>query len=403
MLKRIKDGLTDLAPEVAEALGEGRAVVALEFDDHHAWHALSAERRDGEGGRGDGAGGGRCAGDDRDHRRADQGRPAGATSSKGSAARSTSSRRPAATLPPRSWKHANAGTTVAATMAIAARAGIEVFATGGIGGVHRGAEQTFDISADLTELAASPVAVVCAGCKSILDIAKTLEFLETQGVPVVGYGTDEFPAFFARSSGHKLDHRFDSAADVAAMIRMERKLGSRSGILIANPIPEEHALPAAEIEERIAAAVKDAEQRRHRSEGSHALSAEAHQRADRRKKPHREHRADQEQRARGCRDRGRAGRTSGRRLTNHPMPVVLVIGDVMTDIVAKPDGPIAVGADRRATIRALAGRGRREPGLLAGAGRRRRPASSRGSGTRITRGRPPISRPMESMRGSART
>ena len=106
----------------------------------------------------------------------------------------------------------------------------------------------------------SPVAVVCAGCKSILDIAKTLEFLETQGVPVVGYGTDEFPAFFARSSGHKLDHRFDSAADVAAMIRMERKLGSRSGILIANPIPEEHALPAAEIEERIAAAVKDAEQ-----------------------------------------------------------------------------------------------------------------------------------------------
>ena len=107
---------------------------------------------------------------------------------------------------------ANAGTTVAATMAIAARAGIAIFATGGIGGVHRGAE------ADVRHLrrpdracARAPVAVVCAGCKSILDIAKTLEFLETQGVPVVGYGTDEFPAFFARSSGHRLDHRFDSA------------------------------------------------------------------------------------------------------------------------------------------------------------------------------------------------
>jgi pseudouridine-5'-phosphate glycosidase len=156
-------------------------------------------------------------------------------------------------------KHANAGTTVAATMAIAARAEIEVFATGGIGGVHRGAEQTFDISADLTELARSPVAVVCAGCKSILDIPKTLEFLETHGVPVLGYRTDEFPAFFARSSGQKLDHRFDEPAEVAAAIRMERRLGSRSGLLIANPLPEEHALPAAEIESRIAAAVIDAD------------------------------------------------------------------------------------------------------------------------------------------------
>jgi pseudouridine-5'-phosphate glycosidase len=155
--------------------------------------------------------------------------------------------------------HRNAGTTVAATMAIAARAGIEVFATGGIGGVHRGAEQTFDISADLTALATTPVAVVCAGCKSILDIAKTLEFLETQGVPVVGYRTGEFPAFYARSSGHKLDHRMDSAADLAALIRTERKLGSRSGLLIANPVPIEHALAADEIEIRIAAAVRDAQ------------------------------------------------------------------------------------------------------------------------------------------------
>jgi pseudouridine-5'-phosphate glycosidase len=153
----------------------------------------------------------------------------------------------------------DAGTTVAGTMEIAARAGIEIFATGGIGGVHRGAEKTFDISADLTELARTAVAVVCAGCKSILDIAKTLEFLETQGVPVIGYGTDEFPAFFSRSSGHRIDHRFDSPADVARVIRAERKLGSSSGLLIANPVPEKDALDGAEIEARIAAAVTDAE------------------------------------------------------------------------------------------------------------------------------------------------
>jgi pseudouridylate synthase len=154
---------------------------------------------------------------------------------------------------------ADAGTTVAATMATASRAGIEIFATGGIGGVHRGAEATFDISADLIELARTPVAVVCAGCKSILDIAKTLEFLETQGVPVIGYGTDEFPAFFARSSGHKLDHRFDTATEVARVIRAERKLGSSSGLLVANPVPAKDALDGSEIEQRIAAAVKDAE------------------------------------------------------------------------------------------------------------------------------------------------
>ena len=153
---------------------------------------------------------------------------------------------------------ATAGTTVAATMAVAALAGIEVFGTGGIGGVHRGAEETFDVSADLTELARTPVTVVSAGCKSILDIAKTLEFLETQGVPVLGYGTDEFPAFFARSSGHKLDHRFDTAAALAEVIRTERRLGSRTGILVANPIPEANALPGEEIEARIAAAASEA-------------------------------------------------------------------------------------------------------------------------------------------------
>ena len=151
----------------------------------------------------------------------------------------------------------SAGTTVAATMFIASLAGLEIFATGGIGGVHRGAEETFDISADLVELARTRVAVVCAGAKSILDIAKTLEFLETQGVAIVGYRCDEFPAFYARSSGFKLEHRCDGLHDLARMIRLQRDIGP-GGLLIANPIPENHALEQAAIEERIAEAVADA-------------------------------------------------------------------------------------------------------------------------------------------------
>ena len=154
---------------------------------------------------------------------------------------------------------ASGGTTVAATMIAAAEAGIAVFATGGIGGVHRGAEQTFDISADLIELGRTPVAVVCAGAKSILDIAKTLEVLETQGVPVLGYRTDDFPAFFARESGHKVDHRVEDAAHAARVIRAQQMLALRTGILIANPVPEEHALPAEDIERRITEAVREAE------------------------------------------------------------------------------------------------------------------------------------------------
>jgi pseudouridine-5'-phosphate glycosidase len=152
-----------------------------------------------------------------------------------------------------------AGTTVAATMFLAARAGIAVFATGGIGGVHRGAEHTFDISADLLELAASPVVVVSAGCKSILDVAKTLEVLETQGVPVVGFRTDRFPAFFARDSGHALEHRCDSAAELADMFRCQRALNLPCGLLVANPVPAEHAASADEMEAAIAQAVRDAE------------------------------------------------------------------------------------------------------------------------------------------------
>lgn len=151
-----------------------------------------------------------------------------------------------------------AGTTVATTMMAAEWAGIEVFATGGIGGVHRGAEATFDISADLEELSRTPVAVVCAGAKSILDIPKTLETLETNGVPVLGYGTDEFPAFWARSSGQKVDHRLDGAKQAARVIALQFELGL-GGVLVANPIPESHAMDPQAIEARIAEAIADAE------------------------------------------------------------------------------------------------------------------------------------------------
>ncbi len=154
---------------------------------------------------------------------------------------------------------ASAGTTVAATMFLAHRAGIAVFATGGIGGVHRGAEQTFDVSADLDELGSTPVAVVCAGAKSILDLPKTLEALETYGVVVIGMGTDEFPAFFTRSSGLPVDHRVDTPAELAAVLRAHRALGMRGGVLVVNPIPAGDALEAAEIDVRIAEAVADAE------------------------------------------------------------------------------------------------------------------------------------------------
>jgi pseudouridine-5'-phosphate glycosidase len=154
-----------------------------------------------------------------------------------------------------------AGTTVSATMLLADLAGIEIFATGGVGGVHRGAEQTFDISADLTELGRTRTAVVCAGVKSILDIAKTLEYLETQRVPVIAYGTEDFPAFFTRKSGYKADHRLDSAEDIAKAMHLHHQLGTGTGLLIANPIPEAAALTPDFIDGTIADAVKEAEER----------------------------------------------------------------------------------------------------------------------------------------------
>jgi pseudouridylate synthase len=149
-------------------------------------------------------------------------------------------------------------TTVASTMRLAAMAGIHVFATGGIGGAHRGASKNFDISADLIEFSHSNVAVVTAGAKAILDLALTLETLETFGVPVVGYGTDEFPAFYSRSSGHKVPMRCDTPEDVAAMMHAKWAMKLNGGIVVANPIPVAAEILAAEIEPTIAVALAEA-------------------------------------------------------------------------------------------------------------------------------------------------
>ena len=142
-------------------------------------------------------------------------------------------------------------TTVATTMMIAALAGIRIFATGGIGGVHRGAQETMDISADLQELAHTPVCVVGAGCKSILDIGLTLEYLETMGVPVLGYKTDDFPAFYSKKSGFKVDFNCDSATTVAKIIKTKWDLGLEGGALVGNPIPDQYALPFEDMEKVI--------------------------------------------------------------------------------------------------------------------------------------------------------
>lgn len=149
-------------------------------------------------------------------------------------------------------------TTVAATMLCAHWAGIRVFVTGGIGGVHRGAQQSMDISADLLELARTPVAVVCAGAKSILDLPLTLELLETNGVPVLAVGQDGFPAFYSRQSGLKADFRLDEPADIAAFLRTHWQLGLSSGVVVANPVPLDAEIPAAEVEQWIAQALREA-------------------------------------------------------------------------------------------------------------------------------------------------
>lgn len=161
---------------------------------------------------------------------------------------------------------AMAATTVAGTLACAALAGIRVFATGGIGGVHRGAEHTFDISADLPELARTPIVTVCAGAKAILDLPLTLEYLETHSVPVLGLGTDELPAFYSRESGLPVPHRADSADEVAAVARAQWESGLGGGVLVTCPIPEEHAIPPSKIADAIGHALREAEEQRIRGQ-----------------------------------------------------------------------------------------------------------------------------------------
>lgn len=148
-------------------------------------------------------------------------------------------------------------TTVATTMIIAHMAGIGIFATGGIGGVHRGAETTMDISADLEELAHTPVLVVCAGAKSILDLGLTLEYLETHGVPVIGFGTEELPAFYTRTSGFGVDYRIDTPQELAAAFSAQNEMGLGGGMLVANPIPAAYAMDSAVINQAIDQAVKE--------------------------------------------------------------------------------------------------------------------------------------------------
>ncbi|MDW7662153.1 MAG: pseudouridine-5'-phosphate glycosidase [Bacillota bacterium] len=156
-------------------------------------------------------------------------------------------------------KKLDGATTVASTMILAALAGVKVFATGGIGGVHRGAQETFDISADLQELAHTNVAVVCAGAKSILDIGLTLEYLETNGVPVVGYQTDELPAFYTRKSGFGVDYRVDSPLELAEALKAKWDLGLNGGLVVANPIPEAYEMDFDAITSAIQIAVSEAE------------------------------------------------------------------------------------------------------------------------------------------------
>ncbi len=151
-------------------------------------------------------------------------------------------------------------TTVTTTMIIAHMAGIKIFATGGIGGVHRGAETTMDISADLEELGQTPVMVVCAGAKSILDLGLTLEYLETKGVPVIGYGTDELPAFYTRQSGFAVDYRIDTPQELAAAFKTQNELGFPGGMLVTNPIPEQYAMPLETITAAIDQAIAECEE-----------------------------------------------------------------------------------------------------------------------------------------------
>ena len=244
----------DLSPEVAQALSEGKPVVALESTiishgmpyPQNVETALKVEQTIRDNGATPATiaiiGGRLKAGltpDEIEY-----------LGKKGRAVAKASRR----DLPVLVARGADGATTVTTTMIIAHLAGIKVFATGGIGGVHRGAETTMDISADLEELAMTPVMVICAGAKSILDLGLTLEYLETKGVPVIGYGTEELPAFYTRKSGFRVDYRIDTPEELAAAFRAKLEMGLKGGMLVTNPIPEEYSMDP----ERINAAIDEA-------------------------------------------------------------------------------------------------------------------------------------------------
>ena len=248
----------DVAPEVAQALAEGRPVVALESTiishgmpyPKNVQTALLVEQTIRDNGAVPAtiaSSGGRLKAGLSTEEIEYLGRTGRAVAK--------ASRRD---LPALVARGADGATTVATTMIIAHMAGIRIFATGGIGGVHRGAELTMDISADLEELAQTPVMVVCAGAKSILDLGLTLEYLETKGVPVIGYGTEELPAFYTRKSGFGVDYRVDSPAELAAVYAAQRELGYKGGMLVTNPIPEEYAMDKAVIDAAIEQALAEA-------------------------------------------------------------------------------------------------------------------------------------------------
>jgi len=253
------DALLDLSQEVAAARAEGRALVALEstiISHGMPWpqNVETALRVEAEV-RAQGAVPATVAVID-GRLKAGLSRPEiEALGHLGPAAHKVSRR----DLPFLIARRETGATTVAATMIVAALAGIRVFATGGIGGVHRGAETSFDISADLQELARTSVAVVCAGAKAILDLRLTLEYLETHGVPVIGVGTDELPAFYSRGSGLAVDRRLDTPAEIAAVLRAKWQAGLAGGVLIANPIPAEHEIPHEQIDAVIGQALIEAQ------------------------------------------------------------------------------------------------------------------------------------------------
>jgi pseudouridylate synthase len=254
----------DLSPEVSEALRGGGPVVALEstiISHGMPWpRNVETALRVEAAVRGSGAvpatvavlGGRLTAGLSTAQIEA-LGRP-GAGAGAGAGVAKVSRR----DLPRVAAEGADGATTVAATMIVAAMAGIRIFATGGIGGVHRGAERSWDVSADLEELSRTEVAVVCAGAKSILDLAKTLEYLETKGVPVIGFGTDEFPAFYTSRSGLRLVERADSPAQVARVLAAKWGLGLGGGVVVANPVPEAHSMDPAAVGAAIESALEAA-------------------------------------------------------------------------------------------------------------------------------------------------